>query len=148
MSATRPDANEHPAPHADRMSRSGTFFCLFAAPGAWLLQLTCGYALASEPCFRAGERALAVPVTLHWTWPAMVVLTIAAVALALTGMAVSMSAFRRTRHESPGDAQHLMEVGTGRTRFVAFWGILLGGGFALAAAITAVAFMMLPRCAG
>jgi hypothetical protein len=148
MSASRPDANGHPAPHADRMSVSETFFCLFAAPVAWLLQLTCGYALASEPCFREGEGVLAVPAQLYWTWPAMVVLTAAAVALALAALAVSLSAFRRTRHETPGDARDLMDVGAGRTRFVALWGIFLGGGFALAAAITAVAFLALPRCAG
>jgi hypothetical protein len=41
-----------------------------------------------------------------------------------------------------------MEAGAARTRFLALWGALLGGGFALATAITGVAFVTLPRCAG
>jgi hypothetical protein len=31
---------------------------------------------------------------------------------------------------------------------LALWGVFLGSAFALAAAITAVAFITLPRCAG
>jgi heme/copper-type cytochrome/quinol oxidase subunit 4 len=41
-----------------------------------------------------------------------------------------------------------MPVDTERTHFLALWGILLGSGFALAVAITAVAFATVPRCAG
>jgi hypothetical protein len=78
----------------------------------------------------------------------MVVLTIAAVAVSLAAFGVSMRAFNRTRDETHGGAHHLMEIGAGRTRFLALWGMVLGAGFALAAAITAVAFIAVPRCAG
>jgi hypothetical protein len=37
---------------------------------------------------------------------------------------------------------------TGRTRFLALWGTVFGAAFAIAAAFTAVAFFILPRCAG
>ena len=53
-----------------------------------------------------------------------------------------------------GDAEHLTAPGEGRTQFqgrthfLALWGVALGGVFALAAALTGLAFMILPRCAG
>ena len=42
----------------------------------------------------------------------------------------------------------VMEVGSGRTRFLALWGIFLGAGAAVTIVLTAVAFWVLPRCAG
>ncbi|HEY3851771.1 MAG TPA: hypothetical protein VGL87_12405 [Steroidobacteraceae bacterium] len=147
---TPPDARAgtHPAPHADRVSAKESCFGLLAGPLAWFAQLSCGYALASGPCFRSGYRLSAPPSDLHWTWPAMVLLTAVAVAISLAGFMVSMRIFRRTRDETHGGPHHLMEVGAGRTRFLALWGMVLGAGFALAAAITAVAFVAVPRCAG
>jgi hypothetical protein len=110
-----------------------SFFGLFGGPIAWFLQLCCGYALASQPCFRGGNRMTAPSPALQWTWPAMILLMAAAVAIALLSLMVSWHTFTRS---------------TGRTRFLALWGVLLGGSFALAAAFTAVAFLTLPRCAG
>lgn len=78
----------------------------------------------------------------------MIMLLIAGLLMALAAFAISWRAFERTRDEAGGDQRHLMEVGAGRTRFLALWGMLLGAGFAAATAITAVAFAVLPRCAG
>jgi amino acid transporter len=148
MTPSDANAGRHPAPHANRVSPGESFFGLFGGPLAWVLQLYGGYALASQPCFRGGMPAAAPPPTLQWTWPAMLALTIAAVAVSFTAFGVSRREFNRTRNETHGGAHHVMEVGAGRTRFLALWGMLLGAGFALAAAITAVAFIVVPRCAG
>jgi hypothetical protein len=143
-----PEATQHPAPHAHRMSVSEIYFCLFAGPFVWLLQLSCGYALASEPCFRRGGRDAAPPASLGWTWSAMVLLTVAAVAVAIIALVVSWRAFERTRTEHLGGADHLLEAGVGRTRFVALWGVILSAGFAIAAAVSAIAYIAVPRCTG
>jgi hypothetical protein len=78
----------------------------------------------------------------------MIVLTVAAVAISIAAFILSRRAFDRTRHEHPGGTQHLLEAGAGRTRFLALWGMVLSAGFAVAAAITAVAYIAVPRCAG
>jgi amino acid transporter len=148
MTAPDASARPHPAPHAGRVSSGESIFGLFAGPLAWFVQLCCGYVLASEPCFQEGSRTAAPPPALHWTWPAMVVLTLVAVVVSLAAFGVSMRAFNRTRHETEGGAHYVLEVGAGRTRFLALWGMVLGAGFAVAAAITAVAFIAVPRCAG
>lgn len=148
MRSPEASAGQHPAPHAERVSLLESFFGMFAGPLAWLIQLSCGYALASAPCFRSGSPAPMLPPGSRWTWPAMLALTAAAVAVSLVAFFLSLRAFHRTRHETGGDSHHLMESGTGRTRFLALWGMVLGVAFAVAAAITGVAFATVPSCAG
>jgi hypothetical protein len=71
---------------------------------------------------------------------------LAAVMFALLALGVSCRALRRTQRAASGGSAH--DMGAGRTRFLALWGVLLGSAFAIAAAMTAVAFILLPRCAG
>jgi hypothetical protein len=148
MNATPEDVSRHPAPHADRVKLGELFFGVSGGPLAWYFQLCTGYALASEPCFRDGVRVAAPLAGLQWTWPAMIVAMLAGVVIALLALGVSWRVFRRTQQEASGGSAHLLEVGAGRTRFLALWGVLLGSAFAFAAAMTAVAFILLPRCAG
>jgi hypothetical protein len=140
MTATELSSTYHPAPQTARVKGREILFGLLGGPIAWYLQLCGGYALASEPCFGTGHRTLAPPLGLHWTWPAVIFLVTAAVAIALLSLLVSSRAFGRSRAAA--------ELGTDRTHFLALWRVLLGGGFALATAITAVAFVTVPRCAG
>jgi len=148
MTPPETSAGRHPAPHAERVSLLESFFGLFAGPAAWLIQLSAGYALASNPCFRSGSLAPALPPALRWTWPTMLALTAAAVAISVASFLMSLRAFNRTRHETVGDSNHLMELGSGRTRFLALWGMVLGAAFAVGAAITGIAFATVPSCAG
>jgi hypothetical protein len=134
--------------NANRATPRESFFALFGGPVAWFLQLCAGYALASEPCFRDGYRAAAPLPALQWTWPAMILAMGVAIAVSLLALLVSWRTFNRTREDGAGDAHPPVGVSEGRTRFLALWGVLLGSGFALATALTAVAFLTLPRCAG
>ena len=137
-----------PAPHANRVKLHELFFGLFGGPLAWYLQLIAAYGFASQPCFRGGLR-MAMPLpTLQWTSSAMTLAVAAAVVVALLSLLVSWRAFRRTQEEAAGRTAHLAEMGAGRTRFLALWGVLLGSAFALATVMTAVALITLPRCAG
>jgi hypothetical protein len=139
-------AGSHPAPKRDALRPHEGFFALFGGPVAWFIQLNAGFALASQPCFIDGARALELPR--DSTRPAMLTLIAAACAIALIAMYVSWRAYKRTEDESPGDHRHLLEVGTGRTRFLALWGVYLSAGSALVTLMTAVAFFVLRRCAG
>jgi hypothetical protein len=136
------------ASQAQRAKLHESFFGLFGGPIAWFLQFCAGYALASEPCFRAGER-LATPVpALQWTLLAMLLSMAAGIAVALLSLIVSWRGYRRTNDEASGETANLVEAGVGRTRFLSLWGMLLGSAFALATTMTGVAFLTLPRCAG
>lgn len=140
--------SHHPAPQRDRVSSLQGVFGLLGGPGAWFIQLCAGYSLASWPCFPLDERRVLPLRNYDWTLEAIVAVSIGAILVAVSAAIVSRNMFRRTRDEAGGNPEHLLEVGTGRTRFIAVWGMALGSVFALAIAMTTVAFWVLPRCAG
>ncbi|MGA8707084.1 MAG: hypothetical protein WB646_08870 [Steroidobacteraceae bacterium] len=148
MSADHAALGQHPAPQRARVTAANAAFGVVAGPAAWFIEVCGGYALASAPCYSRAQRGLAPLANLSWTWPAMIALLVVCVLVALSALVVAARTFERTRGESGGDHRLLMEVGAGRTRFLALWGMLLGAGFAVATAATAVAFVVLPRCAG
>jgi hypothetical protein len=140
--------SHHPAPHRERASTLASTFGLLGGPLAWFVQLCAGYGLASWSCFPKDQRGIAPLAGASWSWSVMVSLLTASVVIAVASLFAARSNFARTRQEGAGDHVHLMEVGVGRTRFIALWGMLLGGGFAVATLLDAVAFLVLPRCAG
>jgi hypothetical protein len=148
MTADHASLSRHPAAHRDEVSPLESAFGLLGGPGAWFAQLCAGYAMASWPCFPLEEHHLLPQPGYAWTWGAIVVVSLAAIATSVAAYLVSRRTFSRTRAEGHGDHQHLMEVGSGRTRFLALWGMILGAAFAVAIAMTTVAFFVLPRCAG
>jgi hypothetical protein len=116
-------------------------------PLAWFVQMCAGYALASWPCFPKDHRIVAPLAGYAWTSSAMVIALLAGVAIALVALFVSWRQFNQARQAS-GDERRQFDSGRERARFLALWGIVLGGGFAFTTVITAVAFVVLPRCAG
>jgi hypothetical protein len=145
MSSADPRVSHHPAPQRQVLPRQ-SFFAVFGGPLAWFLQLNADFALASNPCFINNERSIVPHLSPDWTWRAMIVIAVAALAVALAATLVAWRAYRLTKEESSGD-HDLMEIGAGRTRFLALWGTCLGAGSALII-MTTLAFFALPRCAG
>jgi hypothetical protein len=148
MNADHASLSHHPAPHRERATAAAMAFGLLGGPAAWFGQLCAGFALSSWPCF-PNEQHLRVPISdFSWTWNATGLVSLAALAIALSAMFVSRRLLQRTRDEDHGGHAHLAEIGAGRTRFLAFWGAIAGGAFAVATAFTGIALFILPRCAG
>jgi hypothetical protein len=148
MSTPQLHLSHHPAPHRQRVTFLELAFGIAGGPAAWFLQFNAGYALASWPCF-PGDHRMRLPMDGYaWSWPAMVGIMIAGVLIALAALWISWRNLQNTRTEHSGGHGHLMATGTGRTRFLALWGVVLGAGFALASLVSVVAFVVLPRCAG
>ena len=121
-------------------------FGLLGGPAAWYLQLCAGYMLASGPCFPHDTRRPLPLEGFDWTWPALVAFLVFGVLVALAACLVSWRLLSRTQHTSP--ERHPLEAGLRRTQFLALWGMVYGAGFAVATLVTAVAYIVLPRCAG
>jgi len=132
----------HPAMQGPASPSAGEvaigFFRLFGAPTAWFVELCGGFALATQACVIDGVPRMA-PASLQWTGTAMALLMGIAVLIALSAALLAWRALRRAQPGGHGDE---------RAGFLALWGVLLGGVFALATAMTAVGFLILPRCAG
>jgi hypothetical protein len=148
MNADNATLSRHPAPHRHRVSAFESAFGLLGGPGAWFVQLCAGYAMASWPCFPRDEHRFLPEPAYAWTWSAIVAVSIAATIVSVAAYVVSRRTYNRVQDEGHGDHQHLLEVGSGRTRFLAIWGMILGAAFAVGTAMTTVAFFVLPRCAG
>jgi len=126
-------------PQRDRKPAAAALFGLIGGPLAWFLQLDAGYALASWPCFPKDQRVTLPLAGFAWTRPAIILLLVAAVIVGLAALLVSLRGLRPAADTAGG---------SGLDRFLALWGALLGGGFAIATVLTAVALLVLPRCAG
>jgi hypothetical protein len=79
----------------------------------------------------------------------MILLTAAAVVVALLSVIVSWRALERIRVLAQGDDSGvLIDLAARRTQFLALWGMIFGVGFAIATAFNAFALFTLPQCAG
>ncbi|WP_379539862.1 hypothetical protein [Novosphingobium tardum] len=141
---TRPhDEASHPAPMRDRVTRHEALFAVAGGPLAWFVQVCAGFAASSQPCFRAGEsivahaRGIGLPLAVG----------IACLLIAIASVLLSWRLLTRTRNETAGDHQHLLETGRGRTRFMALWGLDLGIVFAGIIALNLVLQVGLQPCA-
>jgi hypothetical protein len=134
---------DHPAPHRDRISSFIVFAGLVAAPVAWLIETTINYLVASVACF-PHDVALAAP-TNAGLWPVLICLVLGALAVSALGWFAAYTAWRHTRHEKAGSAQDTVEVGEGRTRFLALSGMFVSALF-FAAALFDIPGLFLPAC--
>jgi hypothetical protein len=142
---TRGDPPEsHPSAGRDRTHLAALLYGLIAAPCAWLTaQIFCS-GLASRACHPKYE-PLAVPA-FSGTAFAHALAFLLSGAVCASGALVAYSAWRRTRGEHRGGSQTLMEVGEGRSRFMALAGLLTSIGFLLAVAFSIPAAILVPLC--
>lgn len=137
---------QHPAPDADKLSTSTALIMLFAGPLAWFLQLCGSFVLLGWPCFPMMERLGQPMLHYGWTRPAAAVLLLIAFAAAVAAGLLSLRKLREVSDEKEGGHRELIEIGHGRTRFTAMWGVILSFSFAIVIVLTAVPFLLVPRC--
>jgi hypothetical protein len=140
VTSTQPN---HPAPHRGRVGLSVLFFGLLAGPFAWSGQLLVNYGLSSHFCYPDDTPLIALSKDLGWLWPFLIAIGVLALAISAAGTLVSLRSWRMTREEASG---HMVDIGEGRTRFLALWGMLTSGGFFLVVLLDFIALFVLPLC--
>lgn len=137
----------HPAPHRERVGAFAQIVALCGAPAAWSLLELVQYGFASYGCFPGYQPR--AHVSLGWTDLRLALLGvgIAALAVAAVSLAVAWRLFRRTAEEYRGAVGELLEVGEGRTRFLAVWSVLFSVGFLFAILFQILALVLVPPCA-
>jgi hypothetical protein len=135
------------APAAPRRHEVGLLVllaALVAAPTIWGLRLVLNFALASYFCFPGSIRHYALP---GWTWPTLLGVDALALAVAVLAALASWRNWQASRDEAAAAGAPLIELGEGRTRFLALWGLMTGVGFAVAIGFDLVALWIVPVCA-
>lgn len=134
----------HPAPHRDRVSTLALWFGVFGGPLFWSLQELVNYTITAHFCFPQ-----AVPLfapTFGGTWWVAVVVDIAALCGAFVAGLVSWRSWRLTKGEMEGEYTAVLDTAEGRTRFMAYAGMLSSGLFALAIILSGFALFIVPAC--
>lgn len=140
-------ADSHPAPHRHRVGIGTLTFNVLAAPSVWALRLYVNYGLASRYCFPGQQPRPVVPRGPGWIWPTLLALDLLTLALAAMSIVLSYRNWRLSRQEMAGRTGDLLEIGEGRTRFLALWGMVIGAGFAVATGFDLIALLWIPLCA-
>jgi hypothetical protein len=136
-----------PPAHGEKVGWLALAFGLVGGPAGWFMQVCAGYMLANGPCFPHEARRITPPQVFDWTWPALIALLILGVLVAAAAFGVALGTWRRSL--PAGTYQDLPQKDVaGRTRFLALWGMVFGASFAVATLVNAVAYIVLPRCAG
>jgi len=134
----------HPAPHRHKLPTLPMAFGLLAAPLAWSADELVLYFIAAHECrLRAlGDASALQHASSGW----FVGVTLVTVLIALAGLLVSIRNWRRTRGEDRGSGHHLLEMGRGRTRFMAMWGMLVSIGFLVGFVFLILDMVTAPLC--
>jgi len=136
----------HPAPARHVVPKWRLWFGLFGGPAAWSLQEIADYALNAHSCFPR-DVPLADP-TFDPVRVVTAVVVVVALGVAAASLWVAYQAWRSTRNGAGRDDHHVLEVGEGRARFMAFSGVLLSSIFAFAVLMNGIPIATLPPCAG
>jgi len=88
---------------------------------------------------------LSIPLWSGWR-PVLFAIAGVSIAVAVFGGLVSLRNWRRTFQERPGSAHHLLDLGEGRTRFMAMGGMLISGLFVYAILFGLTALCLVPPC--
>jgi hypothetical protein len=138
-------AVQHPSPRRGTTEGRTVAFVLLAAPTAWALAHVITYAVASVACF-PGHDPRSATDGLGWVQPLLIAVYVAGILIAAVGGFAAHRAWVVTRAEVHGEHKHAAEIGVGRARFMALWGMLSSGTFFLLMAFDAISSVMVPLC--
>jgi hypothetical protein len=131
----------HPSPARHRASRFVLALALGGPPAAWLAQLLLAFAPTSYFCW------FAIPATPPaWLGPLIVTCNLVAIAIAVAAFAGAMQIIRQIGAEHGDSAGGLLEVGEGRTRFLAIWAAFTAVVFAVAIVANTLALHLVSSC--
>lgn len=144
LSTSPTSSPPHPAPARHSVGKLALAFGLLAAPFAWAVDEMALYFVASRLC---EMKTYNVTESLaRATAPWFIVVSLAMFALAVAGAWVAYDSWNKSRHEKQGSGHNLVEVGEGRTRFLAMSGLVTSVGFSIAFLFIFTQMFVAPLC--
>lgn len=136
--------HEHPSPHRGQIRLFALTYGLIAAPLAWVTSQIANSTLGQEACF-PGTQPLTVPA-FGGVHVVQAIILLTALLVSASAFWIALRAWGSTRHERTGDQHVLLSIGEGRSRFMAFAGVLTSVGFLVASLFSAPALILVPAC--
>lgn len=134
----------HPAPTRHRVSNWALAFALLGAPFAWSAHMLVNSALVSVAC--KGANPLFGALTLETAFILVVIVSVVTLVVSAAAGYVAYSAWVATSGDDQESHYSVVEVGEGRTRFLALVGMVFSGGFFAASIFDVLALFMVPLC--
>jgi hypothetical protein len=131
----------HPSPARHRVNPLLLALALGAPPAAWLAQLLLAFAPASYFCWFG---VTATPPV--WLGPLAVSANLVAIVAAFAAFAVALRIVRQTGPEHGDNTAGLIEIGEGRTRFLAIWAAFIAVVFAIAILANTLSLHLVALC--
>ena len=136
----------HPAPHARRVGLMLLLFGVWIAPVVWAGNLMATYALSVHACY-PGEHPLArVSTGFGFAWPLMLAFYLVSILLCVGGFVVSYRNWRVTGRDWFPDADDVVPVEEGRTRYLSVIGMAFSVLFFWVTVLGVVTFAIIPLC--
>jgi hypothetical protein len=135
---------EHPSAARGRTSIGALLYGLAAAPCAWFAAQIFSAGLTQHACFPKYDPLL-TPAFAGSRLACILALLIA-MAVSASGALIAYIAWRRTRSEHVGDTGVLLDIGEGRSRFMALAGLLTSVGFLISSLFSLPAAIVVPTC--
>lgn len=136
--------DQHPSQHRGATRLWVLLYGLIAAPAAWMTAQVVAAWVAQRACF-PGYAPRAAPAFGGVQAIGMAAL-ILALAVSVSGLLAALAAWRRTRQEHEGGGGPALDVGEGRSRFMALTGVMTSTGFSLAGLFSLPAVLLTPVC--
>jgi hypothetical protein len=137
---------EEPIFGSRKASISGLLFGLASGPAAWIVQLVVNYGLAGHACFPNDAPRPLGPSAIIAQSDTLMFVSVACLALAISGLAVSYWSWRQVRRPGDQGVEGEPNVAVGRVRFLSLCGMLASAGFAIAVLFDAVPIFGVPAC--
>ena len=116
---------------------------MLVGPIAWSVALLLKFALASNTCF-------AVPAGAHqdfsWLWSWFIVIEVVAILITAAAAWLSYRSWTSVLHEAAGHFDTVADIGEGRQRFLAFWGLMIAALFGAAIIFGFIVDVAVPPC--
>lgn len=142
-------AGHHPAPHRARVNVALLLIGVGGGPAAWLTQQSVNYGFAAQACFVRTMRQSVVAPGWEAHQALLWIVNIGAVLVALLCAAISWRYWRRTQEEvKQSSHHHLLDVGEGRTRFLALCGVISSIAFLATILFNTTGLIVVPQCPG
>lgn len=136
--------SKHPSPLRGKVALGSLWFGILAAPMAWISLELLSYILTTSLCDTNNQSALSKHSLKVWYY--LLPFSLVAGIISISAIVVAMHNWKKTRHEKSGSAHQLMEVGEGRTRFLAMFGLLTTVGFIVALLFSSITLFLMPLC--
>ena len=137
-------ADAHPSPQRGAVSLGTLWFGIWGAPMAWISLELLSYILTTAMCDVDSHSVLRAHADKVWHY--LLPISVMAGIIALAAACTAVHNWRKTRHEKSGSAHQLLEVGEGRTRFLAMFGLLTSAGFIIALLFSTTMLFLIPLC--